>query len=89
MISRTIEGFRKRFQELPEHIQRQARAAYLLFRADPTHPSLRFKQVHPSKPVFSARVGRQYRAVAIREGQTLFWFWIGNHRDYERLLKQR
>ena len=88
MISRTTERFRKTFQQLPEHIQRQARAAYRLFRQDPAHPSLRFKPVHPSEPVYSARVGRGYRALAIREGERLTWFWIGSHSDYEDMLKR-
>jgi len=89
LISRTTESFRKAFQELPEHIQQQARAAYRLFRQDPAHPSLRFKQVHPSEPVYSARVGRSYRALAIRAGERLTWFWIGSHADYEAMLKRR
>ena len=88
MISRTTERFRKIFQQLPEHIQQQARAAYRLFRQDPAHPSLRFKPVHSSEPVYSARVGRSYRALAIREGERLTWFWIGSHADYEDMLKR-
>ncbi len=88
MISRTTERFRKIFQQLPEHIQQQARAAYRLFRQDPAHPSLRFKPVHSSEPVYSARVGRSYRALAIREGERLTWFWIGSHADYEEMLKR-
>jgi len=88
LISRTTERFRKIFQQLPEHIQQQARAAYRLFRQDPAHPSLRFKPVHSSEPVYSARVGRSYRALAIREGERLTWFWIGSHADYEEMLKR-
>ncbi len=88
MISRTTERFRKIFQQLPEHIQQQARAAYRLFRQDPAHPSLRFRPVHSSEPVYSARVGRSYRALAIREGERLTWFWIGSHADYEEMLKR-
>ena len=88
MISRTTEGFRKTFEQLPEQIPQQARAAYRLFRQDPAHPSLRFKQVHPSEPVYSARVGRSYRALAVLEGERLTWFWIGSHADYEDMLKR-
>jgi len=89
LISRTTEGFRKAFQQLPEHIQQHARTAYRLFRQDPAHPSLRFKKVHPSEPIYSARVGRGYRALAIREGERLTWFWIGSHADYGAMLKRR
>jgi hypothetical protein len=71
---------------LPPQVQAQARLAYELFRQDPYHPSLRFKQVHASRPIFSARVGLAYRALAVREGDEVIWFWIGSHADYDDLL---
>jgi len=73
---------------LPPQVQAQARLAYQLFRWDPFHPSLRFKQVHPTRPIFSARVGLAYRALAIREGEAVIWFWIGSHGDYDKLLER-
>jgi hypothetical protein len=84
--SRTTERFRRAFADLPESVQRQAREAYRLFQDNPAHPGLRFRQVHPTRPIFSARVNLDYRALAIREGETVVWFWIGNHDEYERLL---
>ena len=51
---------------LPDHVQQRARQAYRLFRDDPRHPSLRFKQVHATRPIYSARVGLGYRAPAKR-----------------------
>jgi len=71
---------------LPPQVQAQARSAYQLFRQDPFHPSLRFKQVHASRPIFAARVGLAYRALAVREGDEVIWFWIGSHADYDHLL---
>jgi len=71
---------------LPPQVQAQARLAYQLFRRDPSHPSLRFKQVHPTRPIFSARVGIAYRALAARAGDDVIWFWIGSHADYDKLL---
>jgi hypothetical protein len=84
--SRTTARFRDAFAALPPQIQRQARSAYPLFRNDPRHPGLHFKQVHGSRPIFSARVGLGYRALAVREGDDVIWFWIGSHTDYDRLL---
>ena len=71
---------------MPPQVQAQARLAYELFREDPYHPSLRFKQVHASRPIFSARVGLAYRALAVREEDEVIWFWIGSHADYDDLL---
>jgi hypothetical protein len=76
------------YRALPEAVRQQARQAYVLFQQSPRHPSLRFRQVHPSRPVFSARVGMNYRAVRTRYDNDIFWFWIGSHADYDRLLKQ-
>ena len=77
---------RDAFRALPPQVQAQARLAYRLFQRDPAHPSLRFKQVHPARPIFSARVGLAYRALAVREGDVAVWFWIGSHGDYDKLL---
>jgi hypothetical protein len=84
--SHTTQRFREALTGLPAHVQRQARAAYKLFAADPSHPSLRFKQVHETRPIYSARVGLGYRALCVREGEDLIWFWIGSHAEYDRLI---
>lgn len=68
MTSKTTERFRKAYAGLPEHIRRRARVAYRTFLEDPNHPSLRFKQVHATRPIYSARVGLGYRALAVPDG---------------------
>ena len=88
MNSRTTRPFRELLSTLPGHIRRQAREAYQLFRQDPSHPGLHFKQVIANPPTYSARVGISYRAVGVRDGDTIVWFWIGSHADYDRLLDQ-
>ena len=88
MISHTTERFRRALNALPDRVQQQAREAYRLFRLNPYHPSLRFKQVHPSKPIYSVRISRDYRAVGIRDGDEVIWIWVGSHADYDKLLSQ-
>ena len=88
MNSRTTRAFRELFATLPAHVQRQAREAYRLFQQNPSHPGLRFKQVHSDPAVYSARVGIGYRAVGSFDGDTLVWYWIGSHADYDKLLGQ-
>jgi hypothetical protein len=88
MNSFLAEEFWGFYRALPEAVRQQARQAYALFRQDPQHPSLRFRRVHPTRPIFSARVGIDYRVVGIREDNDIFWFWIGSHADYDHLLKQ-
>ena len=78
MNSSTTKSFRSRFLELPPEIRRLARKNFKLWLRDSRHPSLHFKKV-------SARVGDNYRALAIVEGGKAKWFWIGPHDEYERL----
>jgi hypothetical protein len=68
-------------------VQERARAAYRLFQQEPSHPSLRFKVVHTSRPIYSVRIGLGYRALGVRDGDEIVWFWIGSHADYDRLLR--
>ena len=86
MISRTTARFREALAELPASVQRQAREAYRTFIQNPHHPSLRFKSVHATRPIYAARISREYRAVGIVDGDTIIWFWIGSHANYDRLL---
>ena len=86
MNSRITTQFRQAFGNLPKKVQDQTREAYRLFKRDVNHPSLRFKKVHPTLPIYSARVSKNYRAVGQLEGDTLIWFWVGSHTEYDRLL---
>lgn len=88
MISRTTRRFREAYGRLPEHARRRAREAYRRFRSNPSHRSLRFKQVHAIQPIYAARVGLEYRALAVVDGEVVIWFWIGTHADYDQLLRK-
>jgi len=88
MKSRTTARFRQAFANLPQQVQQQTREAYRQFQQDPSHPSLRFKKVHPELPIYSARIGKSYRAVGQLDGDTVIWFWVGSHAEYDRLLSQ-
>ena len=88
MKSRTTARFRQSLRSLPPHVRRQAISAYRLFVSDPYHPSLHFKRVHATRLVYSARISRDYRVLGLREDETMLWFWIGTHADYDKLLTQ-
>jgi hypothetical protein len=68
-------------------VREQAKGAYQLWLANPKHPSLHFRRIHPSEPIFSARIGLHYRAVALVERGVATWFWIGTHSGYDKLLR--
>jgi len=66
-----------------------ARAANLhkLWRDNPAHPSLFFKRVKEGQPLYSVRIGLGYRTLGLLKADTVTWFWIGAHDEYDRLLK--
>jgi len=66
MQSRTTQRFRERYGDLPENVQERTRKSYRLWKNNPQHPSLNFKKVHPTDPVYSARVGLSYRVVGLK-----------------------
>lgn len=87
MKSNTAEAFWKYHRALPPDIRRRAREAYKLWRGNPAHPSLFFKRVTENQPLYSVRIGLAHRALGMLEGDTITWFWIGNHDEYERMIK--
>jgi hypothetical protein len=50
----------------------------------PFHPSLRFKCVNVGENVWAVRITHSYRALGVWEDDTMTWFWIGSHDEYER-----
>ena len=88
MRSFTQRGFWTAYHRLPPHVKQQARNAYILFQANPNHPSLNFKRVSGSNPVYSVRINYNHRALGVVEQNDIIWFWIGPHHEYDRLLQR-
>jgi len=83
--SRANKRFWIAYSRLPSSIKKLAQKNYRLWKENPRHPSLRFKEIKPR--VWSARVGDNFRALAAFDGTTFVWFWIGSHDKYELFLK--
>ena len=88
MRSYVTNGFRKLFVELPPYIRSRARTGYRLWAEHPGHPSLQFKRVHPSRPIYSVRIGIDWRALGVVEDEAIIWFWIGSHAGYDKMLRR-
>lgn len=86
MRSRTTRKFRRLFDDLPPDVQEQARKAFRQWVADPSHPGLHFKRVDDNEPMYSARVGLNHRVLGLLDGDTMTWWWIGPHDEYDRIL---
>ena len=87
MNSVKTEQFRQLYTQAPLERRRNIRRAYQLWQENPAHPSLRFKKVHTTLPIYSARVDLDWRAVGVLKDGTLILFWVGSHKAYEALLR--
>ena len=86
MISRATPAFWRCLNALSSQDQQAARKAYDLFMEDCGHRSLRFKKLEGEPDVWSVRVNLDLRAVAYRSGDTVTSFWIGPHKEFDRLF---
>ncbi len=75
--------FWKCFDNLPNQVKELAKRNFNLLITDSKYPSLHFKKVGK---FWSARVGSNYRALAVKDEEGFVWVWIGTHEDYERLI---
>jgi len=71
------------YRALPAHVRELADRNFALLKADPSHPSLRFK---PVSRFWSVRVGLHYRALGVSATDGIVWFWIGSHAEYDKLV---
>jgi hypothetical protein len=85
-MHRTTARFWISLARLPEPAQRLARQNFKLLKENPAHPSLHFKKIGN---LWSARVGINYRAVAVEDDADFIWVWIGPHDEYQRMIKQQ
>ncbi len=86
MKSVTTARFRKAYNILPKRIKEAAKKSFRLWTRSPNHPSLQFKSIHKTKPIYSVRIGLSWRALGTKEEDTIIWFWIGSHADYDNLI---
>ena len=81
----TRPSFWKFYGELPPEIQALADKNYALLLENPRHPSLHLKQI---RRFWSVRVGDNHRALGLDSPSGIVWFWLGQHDEYEKLLRK-
>ena len=91
MRSSRTKDFTKLFIKLPQHIKETAKKNYELWKDNPSHPSLEFKEIIHSQNIWSVRVGIGWRALGVIKPQEskIVWFWIGSHAEYDNILKKK
>ena len=81
MKSKLTASFVKAYTALDPEIRMRARRALNERRRN--EQARRFKQVGED---VSVRIDRNYRALGYIENDTVYWYWIGKHDDYDRKL---
>ncbi len=76
------------YDALPAGVRERADKQFALMKANPKHPSLRFKKIgdREAHEVWSARITLKYRALAIKLPDEFLWFWIGEHDAYDEII---
>lgn len=84
----TTADFWKEYRALTADIRERADKQFALLKANPRHPSLQFKKLteRRGQEIWSARVTRKYRALAVKDDNDYIWFWIGEHDIYDDLI---
>ena len=88
MRSHATEHHWKLFRAVPEEVRAQAYKAYARFKRDPAHPGLHFELIDPQAGIWSARINDNFRALDVRDGAEITWFWIGPHREYAKVIER-
>lgn len=86
MKSATLPAFWTAYASLDKETKQRAKKAYRLWSENPFHTSLHFKCINSEESIWSVRITRNYRAVGILNNDTVTWFWIGSHDDYEQFF---
>lgn len=52
----------------------------------PIPPIITFKCINFKEHIWSTRISLGYRAIGVFEGDTITWFWVGDHKAYEKFF---
>ena len=79
-----VGQFSELYDKLPLKVRKFADHNFSVIKEYPTHPLLRLLKI---EGVWSMRVGSRHRALAVEDGDTIIWFWIGNYKHYTSLFQ--
>ena len=91
MKSSRTKGFRKLFEVLPQRVKETAKKNYKIWKENPFHPSLEFKEIKSKGNIWSVRVGIGWRALGVVKANEnkIVWFWVGSHAEYDKILRKK
>lgn len=87
MKSHLTKEFIKLFNNLPNNVKILAKKNYSIWKSNPYHKSLNFKETEFGTNIYSIRIGIGWRALGVLKDDRMIWFWIGSHSDYDKIIK--
>lgn len=84
MNSYALPSFWEGYRALDPSTKALVRKAYGLWAENPFNPLLKFKYINKPESIWAVRISLRYRALGILDSDTITWFWLGDHDDYER-----
>lgn len=83
------DTFRSMLAGLPEHIQKEARKGFEVWKQDPS--AVGWKKLKAQDDIYSVEIGKRYRAVGVlsKEYSAVVWMFVGSHEDYNKYINVR
>ncbi len=78
------QRFWKAYDNLDAQTQKLADKSFALLKQNPSYPSLHFKSIGK---LYSVRISITHRALALKSDGDYIWVWVGNHDEYDKLIK--
>ncbi len=88
MKSFVTNDFIELYNKLPKSIKNLVRKSYKLWKVNHNHPSLQFKRIHKTESIWSVRIGLKWRVLGLMTDDSIYWFWIGSHSDYDKFINK-
>jgi hypothetical protein len=71
MKSQALPRFWKLYGGLPKEVRRRVGQTFRIWKQHPEAPGLHFKRVSETRPVYSVRIGDDFRALGLLHGDTV------------------
>ena len=78
-----VDRFSEIYETLPLKVRKLADHNFSVIKQYPNHPLLRLLKI---EGMWSMRIGSRHRAIAVEDGETIIWFWIGKYKQYTTLF---
>jgi len=88
MNSYLTEDFLSHFGKLPQNVKEKGpqELPALAAKSQPSKFAIQARASYRAN--LFLRVGIDWRALGLREENDIYWFWIGSHAEYDKLLNQ-